>query len=224
MHYKAIKLLVLLCFFADNITAQDIVKIKHAYYTSYFSRSAHIPILIEYALKSDMLVCQNHIARKNERFRPDPQLEEDTNLEEDYKHSGYDRGHNMSAQDNECSVTGMTECFYFSNIFPQLHSVNAGIWETVEKKERTAAKRSGNIKVFIGNLGKICAIGPDSVVVPKYCWKVIYSIKHDEYECYIFPNELVTDNNIEDYRTTLNLIEKKAGLYFKNGQVTLLKK
>jgi len=168
-----------------------------------------------------MLACSEHIARKGERFKPDPELPDETDLQRDYTHSGYDRGHNMSAQDNECSVTGMDECFYFSNIFPQQHAFNAGTWEQLEKKEREDAELYGRIKVFIGSLGDPATIGEDHVVVPLYCWKIIYIPHLSEYDCYIFPNDTPTDKDIEHYSISLEMIEKKTGIYFSGEMATI---
>jgi endonuclease G len=169
-----------------------------------------------------MLQCEDNISRKGKKFAIDPELPEETDLQKDYLHSGYDRGHNMSAEDNKCNNIGMEECFYFSNMFPQIHSLNAGTWEELERKERKEANEYGSVKVFVGSLGKLCTIGEDNVVVPMYCWKIIYLQSTNEYECYIFPNEQPSDKNIEDYTTSLEIIEKKTGIYFK-GEKAIIK-
>lgn len=168
-----------------------------------------------------MLACTEHITRKGERFKPDPELPNETDLQKDYTHSGYDRGHNMSAQDNECNRTGMDECFYFSNMFPQLHSFNAGTWEALERKEREEAQIYGSIKVFVGNLGTYATIGEDNVVVPTYCWKIIYIPSKNHYQCYIFPNDTRADKEIEDYNISLEIIERKTGIRFKGETATI---
>lgn len=201
--------------------AQDIVRLKHTYYTSYFSKTKRIPVLVEYELTSSMVSCSQHFTRKGEEFRPDPLLLTETDLTEDYKHSGYDRGHNMSAQDNQCSMLGMDECFYFSNIFPQIHSFNAGIWESLEKIEREMAKVNGRIKVFIGSLGTATVIGDDHVVVPLYCWKIIYIPSKGKYRCYVFPNNILNDKEVEHYSINYELIARKAGITFQGEFATL---
>jgi len=204
-------LFFLLC--SSVLVAQDIVIIKHANYTSHFSKSKHIPVLVEYTLTSSMFSCNNNISRKGKRFQPDPDLRQATDLQKDYLHSGFDRGHNMSAENNSCLDEAMNECFYFSNVFPQVHSFNAGNWEELENKERKVAKAYGRIKVFVGNFGIQGKIGEDSVVVPMYCWKVIYIPSIDNYDCYVFPNTYRPDINIECYRTTLEIIQRKSGIY-----------
>ena len=66
-------------------------------------------------------------------------MKEATDLGDDYEHSGFDRGHNMSAADNGCDTAAMKQCFYFSNMTPQVHSINAGAWKTLEMAERDSA-------------------------------------------------------------------------------------
>jgi endonuclease G len=215
---KSIFLLFIL--FSAISKGQDTVVLHHTYYTSTFIKSKHIPLLVEYTLTKEMVNCSEKIKRKN-HFSPDPLLHEATNLTVDYKGSHYDRGHNMSAADNGCNEDGMNECFYFSNMFPQVHSLNAGVWEKLEKQERSLAKEYKIIKVFIGSIGEIKKIGIDSVVVPEYCWKIIYIENKKEYECYIFPNTELEHADCETYKVALSEIENKTKIKFHHGNSTI---
>ena len=216
------KLLLILSFTLSLVIAkgQDTVVLNHKYYTSTFIKSKHIPLLVEYTLTNVMVSCSKKIKRKN-HFAPDPLLHDATDLANDYKGSHLDRGHNMSAADNACSGDGMTECFYFSNMFPQTHSLNAGAWEKLENRERAVAKQYGKIKVFIGSLGEIKKIGIDSVVVPAYCWKVIYNENQNTYECYIFPNTILDTPDYEAYKVSLMEIEQKSKIKFHKDKAII---
>lgn len=198
--------------------AQEIVTINHTYYTTQFNKIQHIPWLVEYTLTKEMLTCRTAIARSN-KFTPDPKLSKETDLNEDYKGSHYDRGHNMSAQDNRCNKTGMSECFYFSNMFPQTHSLNAGVWKSLETLERKLAMQYGDVRVSIGSIGRIKTIGDDKVVVPQYCWKAIYIPSTKQYLCYIFPNIKIKikDKKLENYVKDRSDIESRCDVEFKNG-------
>jgi endonuclease G len=214
LHPRNLALLLGALFFFQFVSAQDadIVKIKHTYFTSYFSKSEHIPIIVQYSLKPDMLNCSDPIKRSN-RFAKDPKQPVITNLQKDYTRSGYDRGHNMSAADNACDATGMKECFYFSNMTPQPHFFNAGVWEKLENQERDEARQSA-IVVFVGSLGKTETIGADKVYVPKYMWKVIYHPDTEKYECYLFPDSDNANKELSEYETTKDEIETHAGIQF----------
>jgi len=202
------------------LKGQDTVVLHHKYYTSTFIKSKHIPLLVEYTLTKEMLSCTNKIKRKN-NFAPDPQLSDATDVAKDYKGSNYDRGHNMSAEDNKCDIDGMNECFYFSNMFPQIHSLNGGVWKTLENKERDDTKHYEKVKVFIGNLGEIKRIGANKVVVPEYCWKIIYIESTKEYECYIFPNKKPENPDYKSYKVPLADIEQKTKIKFEEGKAII---
>ncbi|MBP7496890.1 MAG: DNA/RNA non-specific endonuclease [Bacteroidales bacterium] len=222
MNYRKTIFLIFLSLFAPLfLLAQykDIVKIENTYYTSWFSASARIPELVSYSLTKEMLSCSKPVKRTN-RFKPDPKFSNITNIGRSYKKSGYDRGHNMSAENNKCNLSAMNECFYYSNMTPQPHSFNAGKWKDLEMLERKEAEKKGKIIVTIGSIGKTAAIGDDSVVVPQFMWKVIYIPSEKTYKCWYFPNKAEKGKVLDDYKSTLQSIEKNANLTFKDGIVT----
>lgn len=204
-----IVLLLPLCLLAQK------VEIRHKYFTSIFDESKHIPFVVYYDLTGDMLACGDDRVERTNKFKPDPELPEATSLNKDYTSSGYDRGHNMSAEDNRCNAEGMEECFYFSNMFPQTPRLNRGIWKRLEAKERNEATEYGHIKVYIGSYGEQATIGPHEVVVPEYCWKVIWV--NGMYEAYTFPNTTTIDGAISDYSTTVDYIEHQTGFHFSDN-------
>ena len=116
---------------SQGITSElepDTVTIKHKYYTTTFSKSKHFPIVVKYWLTRAMLSCQKKVKRTN-KFRSDPLLPKHTDLDQDYRGSGHDRGHNMAAADCGCDSIGMIESFYYSNICPQTPRLNRGRWK-----------------------------------------------------------------------------------------------
>ena len=89
--------------------------------------------------------------RRSNDFRPDPLLDERQQVTtEDYKGSGYDRGHMCPAADNKWDARAMTECFYMSNMCPQLHELNAGGWEPLEAACRRWATQEGSLLIVCG--------------------------------------------------------------------------
>ena len=197
-----------------NVSAQDTVTLEHTYYTSHFVNSKHIPWFVEYTLHKKDVDCKAPLKR-TDNFKPDPLNKKFTDLEDDYKGTGYDRGHCMPAADNQChGKKAMDECFYFSNMFPQTHRLNAGAWKTLEENERDMAVANDSIFVCIGSYGTLEKIGKEKVVVPKYCWKVIYNYKTEDWSAYIFPNTEDVTGKPEDFATTVEDIESKANIEF----------
>ena len=190
------------------------VTIKHKYYTTIFDEKKHIPYVVTYKLTKGMLSCDERVPRTN-KFTADPELPDATALKKDYQGSGYDQGHNMSAEDNKCDQAGMEECFYFSNMFPQTPKLNRGVWKMLEVRERHMAEEYGSIVVYIGSYGKKETIGPDEVVVPEYCWKVIYS--KGVFDAYTFPNTDDVTGKPAEFKTTLSEIEHRTGYHFSEN-------
>lgn len=196
----------------EKIQYSDTVTIKHKYYTTTFSKSMHIPIVVKYWLTKAMLSCQHTIKRTN-KFRPDPLLPDYTNLGRDYRKSGYDRGHNMSGADCGCDLIGMTECFYYSNICPQTPALNRVRWKVLEEYTRRMVKVYDSVLVWCGAVassGKQIGI----FYVPDYCWKIIYIKKIGAVEAYSFKNDNTRFENFDSYKVTLDSIQNLSGFKF----------
>lgn len=160
--------IVLIVFFVNvSLKAQNTVKLVHKEYTSVFSKSLKYPVLVEWWVTKAKVTCTNPIPRKDQ-FAPDPLLINETDLMADYKGSGTDRGHMSPAADNQCSGDqAMKESFYFSNMTPQYHSLNAGDWKVLEMQTRELAKSLDSVKVWAGSVGEEKKIG--KVSIPTKC-------------------------------------------------------
>jgi endonuclease G, mitochondrial len=95
---------------------------------------------------------------------------------DDYKHSGYDRGH-MSPAGDRWSKKGMAESFSLANIVPQDPSNNRRIWSRIEQSVRRIVEESGEAYVVTGPLfsgRQLQTIGESRVFVPTQLYKVVY--------------------------------------------------
>jgi endonuclease G len=199
-------------FAALALNAQDTVRIKHTNYTTVFSKSKYYPVLVEWYTTKAKIGCEKPLTRKD-NFKPDPLLLAETNLLEDYKGSGTDRGHMMPAADNLCQTPQVQdECFYFSNMAAQYHSLNAGDWKSLEVLTRSIALEKDSVHVWCGNIGEAKRIG--KVAVPEQCWKVIYTVKSKEYQAYIFNNTTDKPTGLYSHQVTVDYITKLTGFKF----------
>ena len=212
---KKILVLLPLLFIMVSAVAQDVVILKHTNYTSHYSKSKKYPVMVEWWITKAKVGCESPMARKD-NFKPDPQLPNETNLGADYVGSGTDRGHMMPAAENLCQTAEIqNECFYFSNMAAQYHSLNAGDWKSVETMEREWAKKDDSVHVWCGNLGVAKVIGEDKVAVPTQCWKVIYFVKTKEWMAFIFDNDTSKPDGIHNNLVEVVYIEKLTGFKFK---------
>ena len=193
--------------------SQDTVRIKHINYTTVYSKSLKYPVLVEWFVTKAKVGCPTPLARKD-NFRPDPQLVAETSIAADYVGSGTDRGHNMPAAENLCQGAAVQdECFYYSNMTPQYHSLNAGDWKSLETLERQIAADKDSVHVWCGSIGVVKKVG--TVSVPKQCWKVIYIVKAKEYQAYLFNNTTDKPSGLHSHQVTVEDITKLTGFKFK---------
>lgn len=136
-----------------------------------------------------------------------------------YANSGYDRGH--LAPNHALALRhgrlAQEETFLMSNIIPQRHGLNAGLWKMLEQK--VAANYPGRFGEVWVMAGPIFAPAPDwlqrRVAVPTACFMILV----DESEgrarttAFIFPQE-TTIGELNDYLVTIDEIERRTGLNF----------
>ena len=211
---KKLLIVTLFCLSSVISYSQDTVRVKHTNYSTVFSKSKKYPVVVEWWVTKNMVTCPTPLKRKD-NFKADPKLFQYTDLSKDYVGSGFDRGHMMPAADNLCQTQQVQdECFYFSNMAAQYHSLNAGDWKSLETFVREEVKKSDSIRVWCGNIGEIKKIG--SVSVPKYCWKVIYIKKENIWKSFLFENNTSKPDGFQNNEVKISDIEKMTGLKFKN--------
>ncbi len=193
--------------------AQDVVILKHTNYTSHYSKSLKYPVMVEWWLTKAKVGCPTPLARKD-TFAPDPLLPTETNLIDDNKGSGTDRGHNMPAAENQCQTPEVQdESFYFSNMTPQYHSLNAGDWKSLEVLERQFAMNMDSVHIWAGSVGSAKKIG--RVSVPTKCWKVIHILKTNEWYAYEFDNTTDKPTGLQSHKVLVSDITNLTKFKFK---------
>jgi endonuclease G len=119
--------------------------------------------------------------KRKDRFFPDARLRSAERAElEDYKHSGWSRGHMAPAGDMP-TVQAMAQSFSLANMVPQAQKHNGGAWaQSVEAATRKYASRAtGDVYVITGpvftpSISQSASIGPGKVHVPTYLFKLVY--------------------------------------------------
>ena len=95
---------------------------------------------------------------------------------EDYRRSGYDRGH-MAPSGDMPDEQAQQQSFSLANMVPQKAELNRGIWAGVESAVRHLATREGELFLVTGPAfqgRQVQSIGPDGVLVPSSTWKAVY--------------------------------------------------
>ena len=77
-------------------------------------------------------------ADRNDDFKADPEVAVSPVLD-DYRNSGFSRGHLCPSADRQCSVEQNKQTFYLTNMQPQYQSHNGGLWSRLETLVRDFA-------------------------------------------------------------------------------------
>lgn len=137
---------------------------------------------------------------------------------DDYRNSGYDRGHLCPAADQKWSEKAMNDCFVMTNMTPQLHALNNGAWKTLEQKERLWAQRDSVLVIVAGPIyadTDTKRIGENGVRVPSSFYKVLLAPYLDEPRAigFVYPN-MTAPGNMADYSMSVDEVERLTGLDF----------
>ena len=190
--------------------------VKHSYYALSYNERHEQADWVAYELTKASIQAPN--VKRSGDFRRDRKVESVSAEREDYKRSGYDRGHMVPAGDMAFSEQAMSETFLMSNMSPQVRAFNGGIWRELEENVRDWAYKSDHIYVISGPIlseSELGTIGRNDVSIPAAYFKVLLDVKEPGLKGigYIMPNE-ATDKPIEDFAVSIDEVEKKTGFDF----------
>lgn len=162
----------------ENVITNPSLPEQIVYYkgmTVSFNSSTHQPNWVAWELLA------SETDGENERelgFQTDDDVEGCANSD-DYKRSGYDRGHMAPAGDMKWDADAMRQSFLMTNICPQAGDLNRGAWKKLEEKCRQRAVMDSALVVVCGPVFEQSEanerIGKTGVAVPRKFFKVVLS-------------------------------------------------
>lgn len=155
--------------------------VQHRGYKTYYDAALREPDSVSWDLAAADVQCAPQI--RKDVFKADPAIKGSA-APSDYLNSGYDKGHLFSYDDAQCNAIDKVECFYMSNMLPQIHPFNAGDWKVLEMQERVFAKTQ-HLHIVAGGYGSLGKLRAGENV-PAYMWKAI--LINGNYAVWIMPN------------------------------------
>jgi len=188
--------------------------IRHSAYALCYSERHEQARWVAYRLTKDHLKGR---ARRRDNFRKDPKVRTGSANDDDYTHSGYDRGHLAPAGDMKGSRKIMSESFYMSNISPQNREFNGGVWRMLEERVREWVKQDEAYYIVTGPVLRkgLPVIGESRVAVPEYFFKIILDVQEPEFKAiaFLLKNQ-PTDRPPSDFAVPIDSLEQLTGIDF----------
>lgn len=183
-------------------------------FTVNFNKDNHTPNYVAWELLSSETT--GSVNRNDYNYWVDTSLEGCLDIDFAYSTYGYERGHMCPAADSKWSKEAMNDCMVIANMVPQYRALNAGLWETLEEKERAWARRDGAIWIVSGPVyydTDDLYLGRSKARAPSACFKAF--LYNDEVApraiAFIFTNG-TNPGNIQDYAMSIDDLEQELGI------------
>lgn len=211
---RPLKTLSLLFLFISSALASEEI-ITKKYYTLNYNEDHEVPNWVSYELDHSRL---QNCTKRIDSFRPDPDVSTGSAVADDYRGSGFDRGHLAPAGDFKFNKEAMKDTFFFSNMSPQPARFNQVTWAKLENLMRAWGAKYNKIWIVTGPIlrADLPAIGKQNKVsVPTDYFKVIVRQSGNSHEGIAFiMNTSVPSNDLKYYVTTIDEVEEATGFDF----------
>ncbi len=188
--------------------------IHHKNYSLSYSEPHEQAEWVAYELKASHISSTNH---KRPYFEIDNTVRTGAAHWRNYKKSGYDKGHLCPAGDRRFTQEAHDETFLTSNISPQEHKFNAGVWNRLEQKVRYWAKKNDGVFVVTGGIleNGLKVIGDEDVAVPNQFYKVILDNTNGKIKVLAFlMNHEDSDLPLYKFVVSVDKVEALTGIDF----------
>ncbi len=201
-------------YYLPTSTADQLI--KHKYYALSYSEEHEQAEWVAYVLTRERL--QKPWVQRVDNFIPDLAVKTGSATPDDFRRSGYDRGHLVPAADMAFSEEAMAETFFMSNISPQARNFNQGIWRELEELTRNWAQKFNKLYVVTGPVLSRAPkhrIGENKVSVPQSYFKVLLDLSEPELKgiAFILPNRVNYDP-LYEYAVSIDEVEELTGINF----------
>lgn len=198
---------------SSPIGIQEQILVRKAYTVSY-NKNTKCPNWVAWHLTS------NHAdgdCPRYSKYDEDMEVPAPRTTNEDYRGSGWTRGHMCPAGDCKWDAKAMSESFLLTNMCPQDKSLNSGLWNRIEMDCRKWAKKYGSVYIVCGPVlynKEHETIGVNKVVVPEAFYKVILCLQGKPKAIgFVVKNNAGTKKK-DQYVNTVDEVERITGYDF----------
>lgn len=147
-----------------------------------------------------------------------------------YRNSGFDRGHNCPSADRTSTAEDNESTFLMTNIVPQAPNHNQRVWKALEDYSRQLVEEGNELYIVMGNYGQggegrngfAETISDGRVTVPQYIWKTVVVLPPGDDDVsriaadtrvitVLIENVNISFENWGEYRVSIDEIEDATG-------------
>lgn len=188
------------------------VGIEYAHYTLCYEPEHRQSSWAKHELTLEKI---NGSQKRTNDYRADLAIE-DAVTENDYRGSGFDRGHLVPAADMKLNREMMSATFLMTNMSPQRSSFNSGVWARVESQIRKNVRAWGDAHVITApwltqGMDQISS----GVSVPTAYYKIAYFPHANVMKAYWLENRGVSSSvSLDEFLISVDEIEVRTGFDF----------
>jgi len=192
--------------------------VKYDHMTVYFNPSNRIPNCVAYELTNTQVSmgdAPDAEKREDYKFYKDEKVSGCPDWWE-YKETGYTRGHMAPAMDMRWNKKAMSQCFFMTNMCPQLKELNDGEWRHMEEAIHLWGRKNDRLVIFTGpvlskNMKKIDK--RHDIAVPGRFFKVVYAPSSKRAIAFVMDNRGL-EKSWTNYAVTIDKVEEITGIDF----------
>jgi endonuclease G len=183
--------------------------VQHKYFALVYDDSHELAKWTAYSLTSKETY---PYVERSYNYRQDPKVSTFTPTYDDYKKTGFDRGHLIPARDMMFNELAQVEVNYMSNITPQEPGFNRGIWRVLERNVRRWANQYDSVMVVTGpiltdSLAKIGDMTKFSVPESYFKTVMVFNDTIKSGIAFHIPNQKAKNSDIFQYAITIDSLE-----------------
>jgi endonuclease G len=190
----------------------DTTPVCHVGYAALHDNKMLVPRWVAYHLTAaHTLGC----VKRTNKFHADDDLPKNRRATPtDYKTTGFDHGHQGTAQDFAWNPDRMFDSFSMVNMSPQVPGLNRKQWERLEETVRVWATDRKELIVYVGPvlLNAKKKIGRNGVIVPLAFWKVVVDPKSGDALAFMMPQRDIPKGKLTPFQSSIAIVEQAAGV------------
>lgn len=176
-------LMMTLLIIATIVRGQPLLIVHHDAFDSYYDIAKKNPACVTWVLEPADFA--GNYKPTSRHFRVDTKLIPPRVTDDDFKGSGYVRGHLCPAADRDSNKKLLKQTYLTSNVCPMTMNCNSGPWKVLEDSCRAIALSHGKVQVAAGPIFMNCntnSSGRTKLIVPDGFYRIVKCLVHsDEY-------------------------------------------